>query len=171
MRALTLTQPWAGLVASGIKLVENRPRAMGADKMIGQRIAIHASRVIDGAVYERIAELAPDLAMRVPSGWAFDVTHRWHRLSRITSAIVGVATIDKVLSDNWTARDIAAHASILSFSNGELLGPDQVRWFFGPVGILLRDVRAIEPVRDVKGALGFWTLPPAIAARVEEQIK
>lgn len=150
MRVLTLTQPWAGLVASGIKLVENRPRAMGADKMIGHRIAIHASRVVDHLVYERIRDIAPDLSQHDQEPW-------W-RLSMRTSAIIGVATIDKVLDGGWAAESIAQHADIISFSNGEPLGLAQVRWFFGPVGILLRDVYAIEPITDVKGALGFWNL-------------
>lgn len=62
MRALTLTNPWAGLVASGIKLVENRQRPMIAKAHFGSPFAIHASREIDESVYHRIAELAPELA-------------------------------------------------------------------------------------------------------------
>lgn len=58
MRALTLTQPWAGLVASGIKLVENRPRKIIAQDDFGKRFAIHASREIDESVYARIYEIA-----------------------------------------------------------------------------------------------------------------
>lgn len=165
MRAITLTQPWAALVASGIKLVENRPRAMGADKMIGERVAIHASRQIDSAVYARISEIAPDFA---PNTF-LTCDLPWFKLSRITSAVIGVATIDKVLSGGWTAEAIAQHSDLISFSSGEKLGASQLRWFFGPVGILLRDVRRIEPIADVKGALGFWSLPQDISARVEEQ--
>lgn len=46
MRALTLTltQPWAGLVASGIKLVENRTRSMIRREDFGRPFALHASR-------------------------------------------------------------------------------------------------------------------------------
>jgi hypothetical protein len=47
MRALTLTQPWAGLVASGIKLIENRPRQMIKASNWGEPFALHAGREID----------------------------------------------------------------------------------------------------------------------------
>ena len=45
-RALTLTQPWGGLIVSGVKRIENRPWKPAAH-MLGRRFAIHASREID----------------------------------------------------------------------------------------------------------------------------
>jgi hypothetical protein len=165
MRALTLTQPWAGLVASGIKLVENRPRTMIKPQDFGKRFAIHASREIDHDVYARIAEIDPGLDLRKAQADA-----RWYHLSRITSAVIAVATIDKVLTGGWDADAIAEHAGALSFSNGELLGPSQVRWFFGPVGYLLRDVVALREPVPCRGALGFWTLPPDVERAVEAQL-
>ena len=47
MRALTIRQPWASLIASGAKRLENRSWSPPAD-MIGQRIAIHAGQGWDG---------------------------------------------------------------------------------------------------------------------------
>lgn len=41
MRALTVIQPWAGLIATGVKLIENRTWKPPA-AMLGERIAIHA---------------------------------------------------------------------------------------------------------------------------------
>lgn len=141
MRALTLTQPWCGLVASGIKLVENRPRSMIKREDFGKPFALHASREIDESVYRRIREIAPELHLDA------DLTEAqlpaWYRLSRLTSAVIGVATIDKVFDGGWDAETIAEHAGVLSYTNGKLLGPQQVRWFFGPVGYVLRDVRAL----------------------------
>jgi hypothetical protein len=46
MRALTLTQPWAGLVASGIKRIENRSRHMIKREDFGKPFAIHAGDAI-----------------------------------------------------------------------------------------------------------------------------
>lgn len=163
MRALTLTQPWASLVASGIKLVENRPRSMIKREDFGKRFAIHASREIDDNAVERIYEIAPEIrpepAMR-----------RWYPLSRITSAVIGVATIDKVLDGGWDAESIAEHADALSFSNGEKLGPRQVRWFFGPVGYLLSEVTALPKPVPCRGWQGFWTLAPELERAVMEQL-
>ena len=45
MRALTLWQPWAWLVANGHKLVENRPWAPSPTALPpGHRFAIHAGK-------------------------------------------------------------------------------------------------------------------------------
>lgn len=163
MRALTLTQPWAGLVASGLKLVENRPRKIAPRDLFGQRFAIHASREIDASVYRRIAEIAPDvLRFEERGGSVVPVVpclRDWYRLSRDTSAVIAVATLNAEVFDETglIAGDIARE-----------LG-DQWRWFFGPVGYLLRDVRSLGAPVPCKGALGFWTLPADVARAVEAQ--
>lgn len=43
MRCMTLWQPWASLVAEGIKTVETRGRAHPWRRAVGERIAIHAA--------------------------------------------------------------------------------------------------------------------------------
>lgn len=179
MRALTLTQPWAGLVASGIKLFENRPRSMIRRVNCGKSFAIHASREIVQATYDRIYQIAPELLGRASIDedagaakfrLAPDHAAPWYRMSRITSAVVAIATIDKVFDGGWDAETIAKHADTLSDSRGELLGPQQVRWFFGPVGYLLRDVVALSTPVPCRGWQGFWTLPTNIERAVMEQI-
>jgi hypothetical protein len=167
MRALTLTQPWAGLVASGIKRIENRPRTMIKPEDFGEPFAIHASREIDLSVFALIYEIAPELRPELAT--TREAT-RWHQLARVTSAVIGIATIDKAFAGSWNAESIAEHASVLSFTNGELLGSAQVRWFFGPVGYALRDGAPLECPVPCKGALGFWTLPNDVSLRVEMQV-
>lgn len=152
MRALTLTQPWCGLMAAGIKLVENRPRAMGAQRMIGERIALHASREIDERVYQRIHAIAPEL---VPYG---QTKAAWAPLTRVTSKVIATAVIKAVI-------DPGSHGMCASE-----LPEDQRRWFFGPVGIVLRDVRALPVPITCRGMLGFWTLSPAVEAGVRGQV-
>lgn len=39
-------------------------------------------------------------------------------------------------------------------------------WFFGPVGLVLEDPAAVEPI-PIKGSLGFFD-PPSIADAIEE---
>ena len=46
MRALSIKQPWADLIAYGYKNIENRTWQAPKD-MIGQRFLIHAARGID----------------------------------------------------------------------------------------------------------------------------
>ncbi len=160
MRALTLTQPWCGLVASGSKLVENRPRRMIKREDFGKPFALHASREIDGNVlHGQLRELAPELF----DGDLWEMA--WYKLARLTSAVIAVATIDSVI-------DPLAHGILPDSDDARAaLPPDQRRWFFGPVGYVLRDVRALAAPVPCRGQLGFWTLPDDIAARVEEQLR
>jgi len=166
MRALTLTQPWAGLVASGIKRVENRPRAMIKRADFGALFAIHASREIDELVYERVFDIAPELGGGIRSA-----RHElWWKLSRITSAVIGVARIDKVLSGGWDTESIIEHADAISFSDGTPIGAEQVRWFFGPIGYLMRDASSLAAPVQCRGQLGFWTLPDDVCNAVTAQL-
>ncbi len=167
MRALTLTQPWAGLVASGIKLVENRPRAMIKRSDVGEPFAIHASRQWDAKAYARIIEIAPELDHLAAPG----IEQPWARLARALSAVIAVATVDKVLDGGWTAETIHEHSDALCDSRGRPLGPSQVRWFFGPVGYVLRDVRALPEPVPCKGHLGYWTLPADVERAVTAQLQ
>lgn len=154
-RAVTLTQPWAGLVASGLKLVENRDKSIIAPQRFGETFGIHASRELVPSIYDRIREIAPELF----DGWSPNHTPQnwpaWYRLSRITSSMIGVATVVRRVDDYDTLDAI--------------LG-EQRRWYFGPIGFVLRDVRALtEPVR-CKGGLSNWEMPVDVAARVNAQI-
>lgn len=161
VRALTLTQPWCGLVASGIKLVENRPRMMIKREDFGKTFALHASREIDRDVYDRIWEIAPELR---PELAVTRESSRWHQLARVTSAVIAVAMIDSVLDPlacgiDPTHPDAAAALAI-----------DQRRWFFGPIGYVLRDVVALATPVPCRGWQGFWTLPSDIEDAVMKAI-
>jgi hypothetical protein len=162
MRAITVTQPWAGLIAAGVKLVENRPRPIVKREDFGQPFAIHASRVIDESVYASIRRIAPDIASDAAHDLIFGAGPTWYRLSRITSAVIAVATIDRLVTEETIPP---------SFRKPELmLDPSQHRWFFGPIGYVLRDVRALATPVPCRGWQGFWTLPDDVAARVEAQL-
>jgi hypothetical protein len=147
MRALTLTQPWAGLVAFGIKLVENRPRRMIKASDFGKPFAIHASREIDDDVYARITGLAPELDP--------DADQPWMALTRITSAVIAVATLDRTIASAMEAT---------------MLGADQARWFFGPIGYVLRDVVLLPESVPCRGWQGFWCVPEDVEAKVRAQL-
>jgi hypothetical protein len=162
MRALTLTQPWCGLVASGLKLVENRPRRMIKREDFGKPFAIHASREVDAAVYERIYQIDPT-TRPIPD---LERSYR-HRLSRITSAVIAVATIERAVFTLSDGRIGDAHSTSTSIVD---LG-DQRRWYFGPIGYVLRDVQALAEPVYCRGWQGFWTLPGNDAAKVEAQIE
>jgi hypothetical protein len=141
MLALTVNQPYAWAIAHAGKDVENRtwkpPPAV-----IGTRIAIHASRQIDGDAYH---------GLRCDS---FDVPH-----DLPLGAVVATARVAGwILSFGQDFTDL----SDLSF------GPAFVSsWFTGPIGWVLRDVRAFEhPITDIRGKQRLWRLDSSVEALV-----
>lgn len=48
MRAITLWQPWASLIAEGVKTIETRPKRAPWSSAIGETIAIHAAFSLEG---------------------------------------------------------------------------------------------------------------------------
>jgi len=170
MRALTLTQPWCGLVASGIKLVENRPRPMIKSEDFGKPFALHASREIDEDAYGRIFEIAPELRPEAERRW-------WYMLTRISSAVIAVAVIEREIH---AAFDINKQIYAIEIPSRNPRRPpqqpgpidlgDQLRWFFGRIGYVLRDVRALAEPVPCRGFQGFWTLTHDVQARVAGQL-
>lgn len=158
MRALTLTQPWAGLVASGIKRIENRTQHMIRRDAVGTVFAVHASREVSKKAMRKILEIAPELGH----------PHlEWMRLAGTASAVIAVATLETCVvglpaaattADGWP-RPMAGD-----------IDPYQQRWFTGPIGYLLRDIRPLAEPVPCRGWLGFWRLGDDIARLVEEQI-
>jgi hypothetical protein len=145
MRALTLIRPWAWALFHG-KPVENRPWPP-PEAFIGETIAVHAGRKWDrdGAefVYRRLGPVS-------------------HRPAARAEGIIGVATIDRVISGQ-------------PLLPGEPIPPtDPLRaspWFFGPYGWVLRDQRELATPVPCKGMLGLWTLPPEVEAEVRRQLE
>lgn len=142
MRALSLLQPWASLVVSGSKNIENRrwhlPKAMH-----GQRFLVHASARLDKreiesarATLERVnADTGQTLQMpqELPLG-----------------GIIGIARATSCLCPSEAAADAQIHYP----------------WWFGDQHGFMLDDRAPLPFIMCKGALGFWTVPDAVLGQL-----
>jgi len=107
-RALSFHQPWAWLVASGVKRVENRSRPPVG--LLDQWIALHAAKHYDDAAAEYIRQQGVDL----PTA------------SRVGGAVIGVFCVDSYVAD----EDL--------FRRPDTLPADQRRWYFGPYGWCVR---------------------------------
>lgn len=129
----------------------------------GKPFALHASREIDNEIYERIFELAPELRCGGIDGDEVRMGHRWFGLSQIKSAVIAVATIVRDVT-------IAEYGIEAIVGVGGEIEPNQRRWFFGPVGYVLRDVIALPKPIQCRGYQGFWTLPEEISAAVSAQL-
>ncbi|MDE2096721.1 MAG: ASCH domain-containing protein [Patescibacteria group bacterium] len=169
MKALSLVQPWASLVALGCKRIETRS---WATRYRGE-IAIHASKRWTRDERDLCSEepfaRALYLGMNVPS--ASVVVARMP-----LGAIVVVAHLIDVLPTDD-----------LVFSAGQLrsLEYDPDDGYF-PVGLheadfgnyqpgrfawLLSDVRRLPEPIPCKGALNLWEVPPDVEARIREALR
>ena len=139
MKALTLHQPWASLIADGRKTIETRswapPRAL-----IGKRIAVHAGRKVDGLLSE---EWFPGES--VPRG-AIICTARFDDFARVKRGAApgqtwawwdGVNGLDRVPEDEFG-----------DFSLGRFL------W-------KLAAVEAVSPAVFVRGRQRLWDWAPS----------
>lgn len=141
MKALSLTQPWASLVAHGLKRWETRswytsyrgPLAIHAAKGFPRyaRDLCSDARI----VREALASVGIATPADLPLGCIIAVSR------------IGVTrTTDLALPDGHTAQEIA-------FGN---YAPGRWMW-------RLDDVRAV-PLIPCKGALGLWRVPPEVSA-------
>ncbi len=147
--AITLHQPWASLIALGLKTVETRSWPAPA-RLVGQRIAVHAGRRVvrqPGAAIERELRehLGNDWRRAVPAGAVL-----------ATATLAGVAKVERVdLLTNQAIHDVSigiGHGVPLGGTNIDPWGdfsPDRWLWF-------LSDVRPFpEPIPAV-GHQSFW---------------
>ncbi len=135
MKGLSFSQPWLWAILHANKRVENRDWMPPID-MIGQQIALHAAKSFDDD--------------GVPFLGTLGIEDR--PTSYVKSAIVGVATIDRVVTKDKTLPD------------------DQRRWFFGPNGWILRDVVEIAQPIPWDGALSLWLVPPIVESLIHRQL-
>lgn len=159
MRALSLTQPYAGIVIAGIKPDENRDNLVIARADFGQPFAVHATREIDEDAYRGIRMAAPQLwethACAISGGWSEDRPESWpawYRLTRVTSAVIGVATVDcvAVVHQGWLRDPRLQYERICPMSERPFAR--------GPWVYMLRDAHALETPVPCRGWQGFWHL-------------
>lgn len=161
MKVLTLHQPWASLIAWGIKTIETRPwqTSYRGD------LAIHAARAFQpyaqdvclrqGAIRLALLERARMTGLRARHGAT------WH-LSRAmldkmlprgvivaTSSLVDVIRTEEIFIGGRALRTYEAE---LPFGN---YAPKRFAWMLG-------DVRAVHPV-PATGQQGLWELSPVVA--------
>ena len=155
MKALSLTQPWATLVAIGAKHYETRSWSTP----FRGRIAIAASKGFPGDCRE-LCMLSPFAGVLYQAGYT-------NIASVIAECgnILAVATIVGVGPTEACSRrtalggvDMAEHEE--SFGD---YSPGRCAWGLADV------VRLPRPV-PAKGALGLWTLPPDVERAVMVQL-
>lgn len=152
MRAITLWQPWAALVAHGIKRIENRPWApWPAAIESGDQLAIHAGLRDRPGAWD-VDALAAELR-RLPPG-----------ATGVRGAIVAVVTLADVVETGPVSAAAREMADIPGIPD------DQQHFAFGPWCWLLRNARPLTRPEPCRGALGLWRVPEDVERAVRAQL-
>jgi hypothetical protein len=165
IKGLSLTQPWATLVAIGAKQIETRSWGTNYRGLV----AIHAAK---GFPPDARDYCDHDLFSRALRHHGYD---SWKALP--TGVIVAVAELYDCCVFSSKGTDGGPWHIMTPDANGPhgyrdfVVGDDEYAfgdYALGRYGWFLRNiVRLPEPV-PVKGALGLWTLPPDVLTLVKE---
>lgn len=147
MKGLSFSQPWLWAVfdPTADKDIENRVGYQAPIDLIGKPIACHAAKSYDDDGLYKLLELGLSPPQEC-----------------LKSAIVGVATIDRIVSSPKT------------------LTATQRRWYMGDdsgmrdgktvYGHVLVDRKLLPTPIPWDGQLGFWEVPPLIADEITHQL-
>ena len=161
MRAITIKQPWAYLIAAGIKDIENRTWKC-PEKYIGKRVLIHASakpfangKCISHWLNE---EQYRFVAFTTPPNQQLDTCFLDHH----NSAIIGsVEIIDCVTNHSsiWAEKSIDCKGGCPDVENCPAGKCPHLIYNW----ILANPILFDEPITNVKGKLGFWKYTHSIS--------
>lgn len=169
-KALSIKQPWAYLIASGIKDIENRTWKC-PEEYIGQRVLIHASaKPIDK--FSQCLTKPQDFEFKNKSNIPYDYNKNlWvynqleYACKHDTGSIIGsVEIVDCVVNHPSVWAELSKGYTIdrTLYPNGisiELIRHKEnviYNW------VLANPILFDEPILNVKGMLGFWKYIPEI---------
>jgi hypothetical protein len=161
MKALTLTQPWATLVAIGAKTIETRSWYTS----YRGPLAIHAAKAMPAAARALCGE-RPFRDVLEPAGLV-DYGHAAERFAALPrGAIIAVTylgSVWRIHQPQWVelVRELRAPGQELP-PHEEVFGnyaPGRYAW-------MLHNTHALPEPIPCRGALGLWDLPLAIEPRL-----
>jgi len=142
VRGWSLHQPWASLVACGLKRVETR----GKGHPYRGLVAIHASKPW--------SQESRDALDRIERQFPVEVDARWSRLSRLEARppLGGFVAVARL-----TACEVMTEASIAAQTPLERACGD---WRAGRYAYRLENVQPLEAPVPASGKQGLWRLDP-----------
>lgn len=158
MKALTVWQPWASLIAAGYKPYEFRSKGRGhpLTRVIGERIAIHAGArpVRQGEILDLIYGFKGRYGRQRPAldEGAQSYLAALPRSSYPRSCIVCTAVVGEPIRGDEAARRMGI----------PLAGNDSDREGTFNWGWPMLDIQKVPNI-PCKGAQGVWNVPDAIA--------
>lgn len=148
MKALSMTQPWASLVAMGAKKIETR--GWRPTSALGEDIAIHAAKGFPLDCRQLCDQTL----------FAQTLKRSWIQLP--VGAVIAVVRVE---SYERTEKLLTTDGSLTlleeAFGN---YAPNRFGW-------RLTNLRPLRTPITCRGALGIWFLPRDVDAQVREQLK
>ena len=156
MKAITLHQPWASLIAAGLKYVETRSWP-APPSLIGQRIAIHAGK----------RKMQP-----IPDGWPreiwdFVTGEQWDDNNPCPlGMVVATANLTKCVKVEYNTFQYPEKAYFID-PDKELLQVTSIStdpygdWSAGRYLWFLEDIEQVNPPVPATGRQGIWNWEPA----------
>jgi hypothetical protein len=162
MKALSLTQPWATLVANGSKRIETRSWSTSYRGLI----AIHASKGFPGYARECCYSRVFQGALRINEGGQFYVSDLIKSLPLgsiiATANLVDCVTTNYPMSFSFDGTRMRPLSNSPEFAFGDY-SANRFMWF-------LEGVRKLPAPVPCKGALSLWEVPQEILDQVEKQL-
>lgn len=167
--ALTIHQPWATLIARGLKRVENRAWTPSPLELSpGDFVLLHAGRGFDPEAWEAALALADAEGLRVellealrrPLATARGIASRSLR----AASMRGAETLARERVPFSAIVGVARFVGVIEPTNAGAFG----RWYEGPFGWELDDAVEIEPVA-IPGAPGLFGVENKVLATVVER--
>ena len=147
MKAVTLYQPWASLIAEGIKTIETRSWRPN-ESLIGERIAIHA-----GLKRIKYMEMGSDLwraGQSISDGMIQTLPYGKIVATAILDRVARVQIVD--LEQGIVRCGHSPVASDMELFNIDPWGDfSPGRWLW-----ILKDVQKIDPPVEAQGHMSFW---------------
>lgn len=162
LRGLTVWQPYASLIAEGIKLVENRewspPEFMTRGD--GGYIAIHAGSTVHREAWEDAFAYAVEIGAQdkfppFAELLAVDTTGRFGP-GRLKDAFRRVVPYGAIVA-------VGRLEAIIAGANTGI-----IPWYNGPYGWQFDEIVKISPI-ECQGSKGLWELPMPLMQRVREE--
>ncbi|CAG0947427.1 hypothetical protein ANRL1_04099 [Anaerolineae bacterium] len=146
MKAITLTQPWATLVAIGAKRIETRSWSTA----YRGPLAIHAAKTFPKDARDLCRDLYPGAALFS----SVLIAAGYDRIAQIPLGVV-VATCELVA----VKRIIPGYIKVLRDQMGHFNSEQEIAfgdYTPGRYAWILADVRSLDAPIPAKGALGLW---------------
>jgi hypothetical protein len=155
LNAISVRQPWADLIASGVKNVENRewtPPPVAK----GHLIAIHAGKTVDREAWSSAYQIVAKLGL-------LDV---FPAIKGFGKALVRAETMKPraAQAEIKAAMAASSYGAIVAVARIEnVVKASDSPWFFGPFGWELGDVTPLRPI-SCTGAQYLWIVrDPALS--------